>query len=189
MTTVLIAGRKAPAQDYEGDDFTPGAGGKPVTCTDTAAGRAVAWATNGRRNPDGRDIRAAIHPHDSDGTTLEQVAQGVHSLTGLDLVIPFGWPWTKVQSHLTAKLGLIVLVWYAAIPSDYRFQAFGGFGHALWISHYSPTSGERVWDGLDRNQTHHGQWTPASAIKAGMEEWARRDGHGFRCAYVQLQKL
>jgi hypothetical protein len=189
MTTVLLAGRKLPAQDWEGDDFTPGAGGKFVTCTDTAAGRAIAYATNGRRVIDGRAIRAAIHPHDPDGATLEQVAQGVHSLTGLELVIPYGWSWPKVMAHLTSRLGLIVLVWYAAIPSSYRFQAFGGFGHAVWLSHLSSTSGMRDWDGLDRNETHHGSWVPASAIKSGMEEWARRDGHGLRCAYVPLQHL
>jgi len=62
----------------------------------------------------------------------------------------------------------------------------------MWISHYSTTSGMRVWDPLDPNTTHHGQWIPAKYIRAYMEELARRQNVGIGhlyCGYVPLQPL
>lgn len=192
MTTVLLLGRRLPHQDFEGDDFTPGSGGKWVTCTDTATGRMVAYATNGRINRDGRVYRSAIHPHDPDGVTLPQAKQAVRTVTGLDLIIPPAWDWSEVFAHLRARKGLVVQGWYSGIPRDWRFQARADFGHAMWISHYSTTSGMRVWDPLDPNTTHHGQWIPAKHIRASMEELARINkvgiGHLY-CGYVPLQPL
>jgi hypothetical protein len=189
MTTVLLNGRKLPHQDFEGDDYIPGSGGAWVTCTDTASGRMVAYATNGRIVKDGQVYRAAIHPHDPNGITLPQARQAVRAVAGLPLVIPDDWQWADVLAHLRARKGLVVQTWYAEIPRAYRFQARADFGHAMWISHYS-ASGMRTWDPLDPNTTHHGQWVPASAIRASMEELARREGTRFLFAgYVPLQPL
>ena len=190
MTTVLLAGRKLPHGDWEGDDFTPGAGGKWVTCTDTSLGRMVAYATNGRVNRDGRVYRAAIHPHDPDGVTLPQAAQACMTVTGLPFVIPPHWQWPELLAHLRARKGAVVQGWYSGIPREYRFQARADFGHATWISHYSTTSGMRVWDALDPNTTHHGQWIPARYIRAFMEELSRRNGTtALYVGYVKLQPL
>ena len=190
MTTVLLAGRRLPHQDFEGDDATPGAGGAYVTCTDTAAGRMVAYATNGRVNRDGRVYRAAIHPHDPDGVTLPQAAQACMTVTGLPLVIPPHWRWAELLAHLRARKGAVVQGWYSKIPREYRLQARADFGHALFISHYSPTAGMRVWDALDANTTHHGSWVPARDIRASMEELARINGaHSLYVGYVPLQPL
>jgi hypothetical protein len=192
MTIVLLMGRKLPHQDFEGDDFVLGSGGKWVTCTDTSAGRMVAYATNGRVNVNGQQIRAAIKPRDPDGVTLPQAQQGVRSLTGRKLIIPPEWDWAEVVAHLRARKGLVIQGWYSKIARDYRFQLSANFGHAMWISHYSSTAGMRVWDPLDPNRTHHGSWVPARYIRASMEELARHmnvSTSRLYCGYVPLEPL
>lgn len=188
MTTVLLAGRKLPHQDFEGDDWASGANFK--TCTDTSTGRDLCYATNGRINLDGKQIRAAVHPHDKDGITLPQAKRAVEALTNTTLVIPGDWDWYDVLRHLRLKNGAVVQGWYSKISRQYRFQAKADFGHAFFISHYSPTAGMRVWDALDANTTHHGSWVPARDIRASMEELARINGaHGLYVGYVPLQPL
>lgn len=196
MSIVLLDGRKLPHGDWEGDDFTPGAGGRYVTCTDTSAGRALAWATNGRKDLDGRQIRAAVRPRDSDGINLHQAKQAIESLTNTTLVIPEHWSWTEVSIHLRHRpyVGLVAQGWYGEIPRKYRFQQRADFGHAMWFSHYSATSNKsvRVWDALDPNTDHHGQWVPVTYVRAFMEELARREGVGpnrLFCGYIPLQRL
>jgi hypothetical protein len=190
MTAVLLNGRKLPHQDWEGDDFTPGAGGHYVTCTDTALGRMIAYATNGRIDKDGKVYRAAIRPPDPDGVRLSQARQAARTVAGLDLVIPQDWHADQVLSHLRAKRGLILQGWYGAIPRSYRYQAAADFGHAVWASHYSPTSGVRVWDALDANLTHHGQWIPWPYVRAFLERLAREVASpALFVGYVPLQPL
>ncbi len=190
MTVVLLDGRKLPHNDFEGDDWVPGASGW-VTCTDTALGVDIAFATNGRIVKDGKTYRAAIHPHDVDGITLAQAHDAAQAVAGVDLVIPGTWVWDDVVAHLTAKKGLIVQGWYADIPRMYRYQKDpSAFGHAMWISHYSTTSGMRVWDPLDANLSHHGQWIPAKYIRSFMEELSRQNNvKALYCGYVPLQHL
>ena len=190
MTTVLIAGRKAPAQDWEGDDFTPNAGGKWVTCTDTAAGRALAYSSNGRKVLDGKTIRAAVHPHDAGGLDLPQAKQAIESLTTTTIILPQHWNWAELLAHLRAKRGAVIQIWYGSIPRMYRFQADGTFGHAVFVSHDSTTSGCRTWDPLDANESHHGQWIPPRYIRAAAEEWAHRNGTThLHVGYIPLQHL
>ena len=196
MTTVLIGGRKAPHGDWEGDDRTPGAGGKWVTCTDSSTGRALSWASNGRLEYDGRAIRAAVHPHDTGGINLRQAKQAVESLTNTTLVIPEHWSWTEVSIHLRHRpyVGLVAQLWYAEIPRKYRLQLAADFGHAVFMTHYSATSNRsvRVWDALDANEDRHGSWVPVTYIRAAMEELARREGVGpnrLFCGYIPLQHL
>jgi hypothetical protein len=189
MTTVYLGGRKLPHQDFEGDDFVPNARGW-VTCTDTALGVDVAFATNGRIVKDGKTYRASIHPHDVDGITLPQAHDAARIVAGCDLIIPGNWDWAHVLAHLTAKKGLIVQGWYSFIPRMYRFQFAADFGHAMFISHFSTTSGMRVWDPLDANLSHHGQWIPAKYIRAYMEELSRRNNvKPLYCGFVPLQPL
>ena len=188
MTTVLLAGRKLPHGDWEGDSFTPG--GRFVTCTDCSLGRDVAYATNGGIVKDGRVYRANVHPHDVNGINLGQAAQACKIVTGLTLVRPQHWQWADLLAHLRARRGAIVQGWYDAIPRTYRFQAGADFGHAVFVSHYSPTSGMRVWDALDANTTHHGQWIPAKWIRAFAEELAHREGtSALFVGYVPLIPL
>lgn len=192
MTTVLLDGRRLPPQDFEGDDATPGADGKWVTCSDTATGRMLYYATNGRKNLDGKQIRAAVNPPDPDGTRLRQMKQAVESLTNTTVVIPVHWGWTEVMLHLKAKKGLIGQGWYSAIPREERFQLRADFGHAMFLSHYSRTSGIRVWDPLDANTRHHGNWVPAKYVRAWLEELARRERTGpgqLFVGYIPLQHL
>jgi hypothetical protein len=192
MTIVLLDGRRLPHQDFEGDDATPGADGRWVTCTDTSAGRALCYSTNGRINLDGKQIRAAVHPHDTDGIRLEQAKQAIEALTNTTIIIPTHWGWADVLAHLRQKRGLIVQGWYAEIPRAERFQLRADFGHAVWISHDSRTSGCRVWDALDANTKHHGNWIARGSIRAFAEEFARRQGRGpdrLYVGYVPLQHL
>ena len=190
MTTVLLDGRKLPHQDWEGDDFTPGAGGKYVTCTDTSLGRMISYATNGRVDKDGKTYRAAIHPADPNGVSLQQAQQAAKSVAGINLILPGAWHWAEVMAHLRAKKGLILQGWYSEIPRMYRYQLSSDFGHAMWVSHYSPTSGMRVWDPLDPNTSHHGQWMPAIYIRNFLEEMQRHYGNSaLLVAYAPLQPL
>jgi len=188
MTTVLLVGRKLPHNDFEGDDWASGANWK--TCTDSATGRCLCYASNGMINLDGKQIRAAVHPHDADGLTLPQAKRAVEALTNTTLVIPPHWQWPELLAHLRARKGAVVQGWYSGIPREYRFQARADFGHALFISHYSPTAGMRVWDALDANTAHHGSWIPATHIRAFMEELSRRNGTtALYVGYVPLQPL
>jgi len=190
VTTVLIAGRKAPAQDWEGDDFTPNAGGKWVTCTDTAAGRALAYSSNGRKVLDGKTIRAAVHPHDAGGLDLPQAKRAIESLTSTTIILPQHWQWADLRNHLRQRKGAIIQGWYGSIPRMYRFQAKADFGHAIWVSHDSLTSGCRVWDGLDANESHHGQWVPAKYIRLFAETWGLHNGtDNLLVGYIPLQPL
>lgn len=182
MTTVLLDGRKLPHQDFEGDDFAPGHAW--VTCTDTAAGRMLAYASNGRTNLDGKRIRAAVRPPDTNGINLPQAKQAIESLTNTTVIIPSHWGWTEALLHLKAKKGLILQGWYAALPRDYRYQLPAAFGHATWASHYSPTSGIRLWDPLDPILSHHGHWVPARYVRAYLEEFARRERGSVAALYV-----
>ena len=189
MTIVLLDGRKLPHQDWEGDDFTPGAKGY-VTCTDTATGRMIAYATNGRRDLDGKAIRSAVKPPDRDGINLGQAAQATLSLTGLTLVRPQSLDWADALAHLTAKRGLILQGWYSEIPRDYRYQASANFGHAMWASHASPSGFTRVWDPLDANRTHHGTWVPTKYVRAFLERLQHEAGAGHLfVGYVELMAL
>ena len=189
MTTVLYNGRKLPHGDFEGDDFTPGADGKWVTCTDSSLGRMISYATNVRTELDGRDVRRAVHPPDTGGLTLGQLKQAAGAL-GFELVTPLNWHWPDVLAHLRAGKGLVMQLWYDEIPRAYRYQAKAAFGHATFASHFSPTSGIRDWDALDANETHHGSWVPRQYIRAALEEWARRVGSGhLLVAYVPLQPI
>ena len=190
MTDVFLLGRKLPAQDFEGDDFTPGAGGSWVTCTDTALGRMVSYATNARIDKDGRVYRASI-PGNPGGITLPQAAVACQRVAGLPFVIPPDWQWQDVLNWLRLDKGLVVQGWYANIPRPYRFQKDpSNFGHAMFISHFSSTSGMRVWDPLDANTSHHGQWIPASMIRSYMEQLASNNHvNSLYCGYVSLQHL
>jgi hypothetical protein len=97
-----------------------------------------------------------------------------------------------VLAHLRQKRGLIAQLWYAAIPRGERFQREADFGHAVFISHDSVTSQCRVWDPLDANEAHHGNWVERKYIRAAMEELARREGTGsgrLFCGYIPLQHL
>jgi hypothetical protein len=185
----LVKGRKLPLNDWEGDDFTPGAHGAFVTCQDTAAGRMVAYATNGRVDKDGRVYRAAI-PYDPDGITLQQADVAVHKVAKLDIVIPSDWRWSQVLTHLRNYKGLIVDGWYAEIPRAYRYQLGAAFAHAIFVSHYSPTSGMRVWDPLNPDTHAYGRWIPAPVVRAFAEELSRRNRTAsLYVGYVPLQAL
>lgn len=190
MTTVLLDGRKLPPGDWEGDDFTPGANGHYVTCTDTSLGRDIAYATNGHIDKDGRIYRAAVTPHDPNGINLLQARDAALSVASVKLVIPQGWHWAEVMAHLRAKKGLICQGWYDQIPRMYRYQLAADFGHAMFVSHYSPTSGMRIWDALDPNTLHHGQWVPAIYLRNFLEKLQRRWGaNALQVAYAPLQPL
>ena len=118
-------------------------------------------------------------------------------LTNTTIVIPEHWSWTDVSIHLRHRpyVGLILQGWYAEIPRKYRYQSGAGeFGHAMFATHYSATSNKsvRVWDPLDPNTDHHGQWVPVTYIRAFLEELARREGTGpgrLFCGYIPLQHL
>ncbi len=186
MTQPLAFGRKLPRNDWEGDDFTPGAGGRFVTCVDTAVGRAVAWATNGRIERDGKVYRRALIPPDPGFSDLRQHVQSVQAVAGLTLVIPQRWVWVDCTTHLSAGKGLVLIGRYDALPRAYRFQARGDFYHAMWASHRSAASGIRVWDPLNPDTTAHGRWIPPAIIRAFIDS---APGLYAEVAYVPLQPL
>lgn len=176
-----FGGRKLPANDWEGDDHTPGAGKNFVTCGDTSAGRAVAWATNGRVVKDGSIYRAVTK--DPDGITLEQLALEIKAIASLGLWIPHGWIWQDASNHLIAGGGLIVQGNYSALPAQYREQSGPvDFEHDVFMAYRSPKSGVRFYDPL-RRKKGYGRWIPAAAARAFIESG------GFTVAYVNNQPL
>lgn len=183
MIQPKVDGRLLPRQDFEGDDFTPGAGGHYVTCQDTAVGRMLAFATNGKVDLDGRVIRAAVQPPGPNGISLRQASDAIHQLSGRTLIIPPGLTWAQVLAHLQAHRGLVIDGLYDAIPRAHRFQANAHFGHAIWFSHYSPTSGMRTWDPLDADTTAYGRWLPVAEVRAFAESW------GCIVGYIPLEPL
>jgi hypothetical protein len=161
----IAYGRNLPLTDWEGDDFTPGAGGAYVSCMDTAVGRMLYWATNGRKNLDGKQIRAAVKPADPNGITFEQANQAVHSLTGLNVLYANEsqhWieNWLINRGH-----GLVIAGNYSAIPRQYRFQAAANFRHAIFIIGQGPAGNTREYDPLDPRIHLYGEINiPMSAI-------------------------
>ena len=183
LTNPTAFGRKYPKNDWEGDDFTPGAGGHYVTCVDTSCGRAISWATNGRIDLDGSVIRSHVTPPDPNGITFEQAKPAIKAVSGLDLIIPAAWGKAKTAAHLTAGKGLCVIGNYAALSPIYRSQAGNAdFRHCIWFSHISATSGVRMWDALTTN-AGWGRWIPEADF------WAFVTSGSYRLAYVPLQQL
>lgn len=165
MTQPMLNGRLLPPQDFEGDDFTPGAGGAWVTCQDSAAGRMLYYATNGTVDLDGKAIRAAIQPPDSNGVSFGQVAVAIANLTNPTRFLQWSTlALPDVRSRLQAGLGLAIDGYYGAIPAAWRHQQNANFNHAMWISNFVPPN-YRVWDPLNKNLSSYGEWIPATAIE------------------------
>ena len=186
MVAPTLGGRTLPINDWEGDDFTPGAGGEYVTCRDTAVGRAVAWATNGRIDHDGRVYRAAIRPPAPLGITIAQAADAVRAVAHLDLVAPEGWDLARVESWLGEGRGLIVDGWYDRLPPEFRYQASAHFTHSIFAAVISATTGPgawRVWDPLNPDRAGRGRWIPGAAMAAFVASLR------YQVSYVPLQPL
>lgn len=183
MSIPTVNGRKLPLNDWEGDDFVPGAGTHFVTCMDTAAGRAVAFATNGRKDFDGKVYRRAVKPPDHDGINMTQAAQAVHDVAGVQLVQPHGWDRAHVQAWLRAGKGLIIIGRYDTLPRAYRHQATGAFNHAMFVSHISASGNARLYDPLNPDTHAYGRIVPASIL------WPFLDSLGYGVGYVPLQPL
>ena len=178
-----LNGRLLPPNDFEGDDATPGAHGAYVTCQDTASGRMLYYATNGSVSIEGKTIRAAIKPAQSDGVSLAQVSLAITSITSPPRVMRWG---TKaiadMRNWLAGGLGLVVDGWYASIPKPYREQSNAAFGHALWIGYYQSPN-YRVWDPLNKDLSGYGKWIPATAIEPFMRSYS-----GL-CGWIPLEAL
>lgn len=183
MNQPTAFGRKLPRNDWEGDDFTPGADGAFVTCVDTAVGRMVAWATNGRIDKDGVVFRRAVVPADPNGITLRQAVKAVSIVARTTLHLPTSWDWAKVTNHLTFGGGLIIVGRYDVLPRAYRYQESANFLHAMFVSHRSRSSGMRVWDPLNRDTTRWGRWMTATIIHEYLKS------ADYYVGYVPLQPL
>jgi hypothetical protein len=181
MIQPTVRGRKLPLNDWEGDDPAPVTN---RTCMDSASGRMLAFATNGFVTLDGKTIRAAVHPHDTDGITMDQASAAIFALTARTIVQHHGWLIANVKTHLRYARGLIVIGMYSAIPREYRHQAGADFAHAMWVSHISAASGNaRLWDPLNPAIHEYGRWVPASVI------WGFLDSLGNQCGYIPLEPL
>ena len=178
-----VFGRLLPRNDFEGDDFTPGAHGHYVTCMDTSIGRDVAYATNGKTDKDGRVYRASI-AYDPDGITLQQAHSAVAAVAHLPFMIPVGWRDANVTTHLRYGRGLVITGAYDTIPREYRYQASADFAHAMFATHLSKASGNvRVWDALNPDIHSYGRWYPLAVILAFVRSL------GYAVGYVPLQEL
>jgi hypothetical protein len=165
MTQPTWHGRLLPPNDWEGDDFTPGAHGAYVTCQDTSAGRMTYYATNGDVDLDGQAIRARISPRDSDGVSLGQVSTAIQEITDGRAVLRWAsQPLDDIRNWLSAGLGLVVDGYYGAIPRAWRHQNRADFGHAIFIPYFEPPT-FRVYDPLNRDLAGFGEDIPASAIE------------------------
>lgn len=159
MKRASFRGRLYPRNDWEGDDFTPGAGGSFVTCQDTAAGRDLAWATNGKVDIDGKAIRARIPGGDSGGVSLAQVADAIKTISGR--VLHHGnMKLADINGALLNGHGFVVDGHYGALARPYRHQAGADFNHAIFIAVLSLASGYRVYDPLNPDIHAFGRWIP-----------------------------
>jgi hypothetical protein len=184
MTTpTAYGGRKLPLQDFEGDDFTPGAGGHYVTCMDTAVGRMLSWATNGRNDPDGRRIRAAVKPPDPNGITFAQADQAISTLGPFHLIQMPGATRAKVNAHLRAGRGLVIAGNYWTIPRAYRFQANASFRHAIFVNGINSVGNAREYDPLDPRTHGYGAVVPMSVL------WPFVASLNYQVAYIPLEHL
>jgi hypothetical protein len=151
---------------------------------DTAAGRALAWATNGRKDIDGRKIRAALSPADRDGINIVQVRQAVKTLSKQVIIIKRDPGLVLVKEMLTKGAGLIIWGQYNSIPRSYRHQAGGDFAHAMFATHRSSSlRSVRVWDPLNPNLEGHGRWIPEKYIYNFMNDY------NYDFGYIPLQPL
>jgi hypothetical protein len=150
----------------------------------------VAYSSNGRCDKDGRVYRAAVHPLDPNGVTLQQMKPVVAEIAAANLVIPTDWRWPQVLAHLRAGKGLVVDGWYSEIPRAYRYQFISEFAHGMFVSHFSHTSGMRVWDPLNADIHSYGRWIPGPYIKSFLEELSRRMGtKSLYVGFVPLEHL
>jgi hypothetical protein len=182
MAEILtFRGRKLPLNDWEGDDQP----GPWVTCMDTAAGRSMAWATNGRVDVDGKVIRAHVKPNDLDGISFEQVDKAVQAVNEHCRVVhPEGWNQSKVYTWLRAGRGLIVTGIYSTIPRQYRHQTSASFAHAMFVSHMSRSGKSiRLYDPLNPDLKGHGLSVPSDIL------WPFLASRGYLVGYVPLHKL
>ena len=181
MTTATTwRGRTLPLNDWEGDDATPGAGGSYVTCMDTASGRMLAWATNGRELHDGREVRAHVSPPDHDGINFDQAAQAIHALCGRTLVHQSAWK--HPQAWLRAGKGLVLIGNYSAIPRAYRWQASANFAHAMFVPYLSGPKA-LLYDPLDPQTHNRGRVVPTAIL------WPFLESLGWTAGYIPLEKL
>lgn len=181
-----IGGRLLPLNDWEGDDFVPGSGGRYVTCMDTATGRACAFATNGRVDLDGQTYRRAIKPPDPNGVNFYQMAEAVKRINPhLSLIHSTGWTRGAATSWLKARKGLIVTGTYSSIPRAYRHQGGAGtFAHAMFVSHFSQDGRMmRLYDPLDPNEKLRGRSVPSSIL------WPFLDDLDGNAGYIPLHPL
>jgi hypothetical protein len=185
MSVPTFRGRVCPLNDWEGDDFTPGAGRKWVTCMDTSAGRAMAWATNNRVDVDGRTIRRHVQPPDPDGISFEQADRAVQRVNRHCRVEhPHGWTQAKVTSWLRNGRGLIVTGMYDTIPRAYRHQLRADFPHAMFVTHFDRTGTRmRLYDPLNPDTTERGRNVPVSIL------WPFLRSRGFLVGYVPLHPI
>jgi hypothetical protein len=150
----------------------------------------VAYATNGREDHDGQTYRAAVVPHDADGVRFDQLQPAVLKVAKVKLIVPTSWEWDDVLAHLRAKKGLVLDGWYEALPRAYRYQLKSDFAHAIWASHFSHTSGMRIWDPLNPDIHSYGRWMPGTVVRDFLEELQYRMHAGsLYVAYVPLQRL
>ncbi len=185
MAQPTYKGRRLPLNDWEGDDSTPGAGGRYVTCMDTAAGRMVYYATNGRVDHDGRYYRAHVIPADPNGVNFGQMDDAVHRVhANLDIAYRDDWTRAEATAWLKGGRGLIVTGRYDTIPRAYRHQASGTFMHAMFVSHFDRTGrAMRLYDPLDPRTDLYGRHVPSSIL------WPFLQSSGGLAGFVPLHPL
>jgi hypothetical protein len=115
---------------------------------------------------------------------LQQLAIAIANVAHLPFMTPDHWTPRDALAHLTKGLGLVTQGWYSSLPRAYRYQPFADFGHAIWASHYSPSSGVRIWDALNPDTTAYGRWVPWVIYKAFLVSLG-----DIRVGYVPLQHL
>ncbi len=115
---------------------------------------------------------------------MQQLALAILRVASLPFITPDGWTPRDALNHLTKGLGLVTQGWYGSIPRAYRYQPNADFGHAIWASHYSPSSGVRIWDALNPDTTAYGRWVPWVIYKAFLVSLG-----DIRVGYVPLQHL
>lgn len=134
--------------------------------------------------PTGHEIRdltdEAVPKADDPGLTLEQLIAATIRF-GMHWILRKGVGFNVLENDLKQHRWIVVNLWYAALPSKYRFQASAAFGHAEGAMAIS-SDGLNVlmYDPL----AHAAHWVPLAVLRTAAEEWGRRTGYPGKVVYM-----
>lgn len=111
------------------------------------------------------------------GTSLNENANVLKSLYGIDMVVRYNVPWDTFRSMIISGRGAVVNIRYSVIAPT-RFDASPGFtgGHAVYVNERRASDGaflvsDPLADGRRAGIPEGPQWWSAALLKAACGAW------------------